>query len=85
MGLSGRAIGYYEAGERYPAPDTLNKIADFFNVSIDWLFGRTDIRTPVDIVADNSGVGYKIYFSDDDIIYSKDLFEFLQKKTRKKK
>jgi transcriptional regulator with XRE-family HTH domain len=34
LGLTGRAIGYYEAEERCPAPDTLNKIADFFNVSV---------------------------------------------------
>jgi transcriptional regulator with XRE-family HTH domain len=83
LGLTGRAIGYYEAEERCPAPDTLNKIADFFNVSIDWLFGRTDIRTPVNIIADGGKVRYAPCFDDDEVVSSKELYEFLEKKSRK--
>lgn len=42
FGLS--KIGYqnYEAGRGLPSFNILNAIADFFNVSIDYLFGRTD-------------------------------------------
>lgn len=83
LGLTGRAIGYYEAEERCPAPDTLNKIADFFNVSIDWLFGRTDIRTLVNIITDGDKVRYAPYFDDDEVVSSKELYEFLEKKSRK--
>lgn len=32
----------YEQGTREPNFDTLLKIANYFNVSIDYLFGRTD-------------------------------------------
>ncbi|WP_321822880.1 helix-turn-helix domain-containing protein [Pyramidobacter piscolens] len=32
----------YEGGTRTPTFDGLIQIADFFNVSIDWLVGRTD-------------------------------------------
>ncbi|AST57706.1 helix-turn-helix family protein [Thermoanaerobacterium thermosaccharolyticum] len=42
LGISDRAIGYYENEQRTPPPDILQKIADFFNVSVDYLLGRTD-------------------------------------------
>jgi len=32
----------YETGEREPNFETLNKLADFFNVSTDFLLGKTD-------------------------------------------
>lgn len=42
IGLSDRTIGMYEQGRREPDFNTLTKLADFFNVSIDYLLGRTD-------------------------------------------
>ena len=44
LNLSGRTIGNYESGKRMPALDTLIKLADFYEVSIDYLLGRTDNR-----------------------------------------
>ncbi|MGE5605241.1 MAG: helix-turn-helix domain-containing protein [Bacteroidota bacterium] len=44
LNLGGRTIGNYESGERLPALDTLVKLADFYEVSIDYLLGRTDNR-----------------------------------------
>lgn len=41
---SDRIIGFYETGERDMGTETLAKLADFFNVSIDYLLGKTDIR-----------------------------------------
>lgn len=41
IGISRSAIGMYESGERIPRPDDLEKIADFFNVDLDYLMGRT--------------------------------------------
>ena len=32
----------YEGGTRFPSPDTLVKIADTLDVSIDWLLGRDE-------------------------------------------
>ena len=32
----------YENGKREPDSETLSRIADFFNVSVDYLLGRTD-------------------------------------------
>ena len=35
-------ISRYETGERDPGIDELVKIADYFNVSVDYLIGRTE-------------------------------------------
>lgn len=44
LNLSFVTIGQYERGERQPDNDTLVKLADFFEVSIDYLLGRVDDR-----------------------------------------
>ena len=44
------SISGYESGNRSPDTDTLQRLADFFEVSTDYLLGRTDIPalTPQD-------------------------------------
>ena len=44
--ISDRAVGYYENGDREPDYSTLLKIADYFDVSIDYLLGASDIKKP---------------------------------------
>ena len=39
-GLSRTVISRYERGEREPTASSLEKIADFFGVSVDYLLGR---------------------------------------------
>ncbi len=39
-----RTVGFYETGERDMGTETLAKLSDYFNVSIDYLLGKTDIR-----------------------------------------
>ena len=41
-----RTYSRYERGERIIPPDVLCKIADFYNVSVDYLLERTDTKTP---------------------------------------
>lgn len=41
-GLSEIGIRSYEGRRRKPAYDVLMSLADFFNVSLDYLVGRTD-------------------------------------------
>ncbi|MCK8825363.1 helix-turn-helix domain-containing protein [Fuchsiella alkaliacetigena] len=48
LNLSGSTIGMYEAGKRKPDSDTLQKIASFFDVSVDYLLGRTNERKSAD-------------------------------------
>lgn len=42
LNMSQSTIALYETGDRKPDPDTINKIADFFDVSTDYLLGRSD-------------------------------------------
>lgn len=48
IGIGMQAYSYYEKEERDPSPVTLCKLADFFNVSIDELLGRTAIPSIFD-------------------------------------
>lgn len=41
-GLSLRAYQYYERGEREPTMSVLIALADYFDVSLDYLVGRSD-------------------------------------------
>lgn len=38
--LSKQTISSYENDGSFPNQDTLNKLADYFDVSVDWLLGR---------------------------------------------
>lgn len=42
IGASERGIQQYELGERKPTYDMLIALADYFNVSLDYLVGRSD-------------------------------------------
>ncbi|WP_324728750.1 helix-turn-helix domain-containing protein [Lysinibacillus fusiformis] len=48
--ISFSALGKYERNEHQPDFDTLEKLADYFDVSIDWLLARTDLRTYDELV-----------------------------------
>ena len=42
LGITTRQYQRFECGEQRPGYENLIKIADHFNVSLDWLTGRTD-------------------------------------------
>ena len=44
LGLNQNSVSRYENGERQADYDTLIKFADYFDVSIDYLLGRTNNR-----------------------------------------
>lgn len=44
LGVAGPSITKYERGERSPEPNTLGKILDFFDVSLDYMYGRSGER-----------------------------------------
>ena len=51
LNVAGNTIGQYECGKREPNLEILIKIADYFDVSIDYLVGRCDakIQTPTEL------------------------------------
>lgn len=52
-------IGKYETNERFPDKDTLVTLSKFFNVSIDYLLGLTDIREPAEELVKKGEVSIK--------------------------
>lgn len=42
--ISPSAIGMYEQGRRKPSYELLERISDYFNVDMDYLMGRSDVR-----------------------------------------
>ena len=44
LDISASAIGMYEVNSREPSDDIKTKIAEYFNVSIDYLLGVSDVR-----------------------------------------
>lgn len=53
IGVSRSAIGMYENGEREPDFETLEVIADFFNVDMNYLIGRSSYITTIAAHHDN--------------------------------
>ena len=46
LNIAVRMVNKYEAGEADPSSDVVTRMADVFNVSADYLLGRTDDPTP---------------------------------------
>lgn len=46
LGVSPQAINQYKNGESRPSLDNICKIADYYHVSVDYLLGRTEIKSP---------------------------------------
>ena len=45
LGMTRQGYSYYEKGLRAPDPATLQKLSQYFGVSIDYILGNTDVRT----------------------------------------
>lgn len=45
LGISRSTVGMYESGKRTPDLEDLEKFADFFNVDVDYLLGRSTQST----------------------------------------
>lgn len=42
LGISKATVAQWERGARLPSIEVAIQLADYFNVSLDWLFGRSD-------------------------------------------
>ncbi len=47
LGVTDANVSQWENGRNYPNQSVLEKIADYFDVSLDYLMGRTDIKKPI--------------------------------------
>ncbi len=53
LNISQYMVSAYETGRHQPTMDMLIELADFFNVSIDYLVGKSEIRYCADIFLNN--------------------------------
>lgn len=59
MGLSSSAsISQYENGDRIPSDDLKIKMATFFDVTLDYLMGKSDIKKHKEINIDDIDVAF---------------------------
>lgn len=53
LNISASAYGFYEQGKRTPDANIIKKLADYFNVSVDYLIGKTNIKESADDILNN--------------------------------
>ena len=53
-----QTISNYETGKRDMSPDTIVKLANYFEVTTDFLLGKSDIRNPEDKIKDEFTFAY---------------------------
>lgn len=56
LGLSPSSIGMYEQGRRKPSFELLEKISDYFNVDMDYLMGRSEIKNKYQLELENNSI-----------------------------
>lgn len=58
LGISNAAVGFYESGKRDMSTETVIKLAEYFNVSTDYLLGKSDIRNSEDKIKEEFEFAY---------------------------
>ncbi|MBV4420302.1 helix-turn-helix domain-containing protein [Clostridium tyrobutyricum] len=53
LSITYSALSKYETNVRFPDKETLKNIATYFKVSLDYLLGRTNIRTSADKISES--------------------------------
>lgn len=92
LGVSQELISRYELGYSFPQPNMLIKLSQYFNCSIDYLLGLTDISTPIKYLSNNYN-DYKNYefinkynqLSDEDKLHIDNYLSFLLSNYNNKK
>lgn len=95
LNVSYSAVSKYETNVRFPDKGTLIQLADFFDVSVDYLLCRSNIRETAEKILNSSGERFLVSASRDLYKAEEDLSpeameelakfrEFIQHKYRKK-
>lgn len=90
--LSASTIGMYETGQRTPDAETLERIADYFNTTVDFLLCRTDNRK--EIISDPTDAELEEFIQKSNVKFNgapldeddkEDILNFLKMVNRRKK
>lgn len=74
--------GKYELGKREPDVEMLQKLADIYSTSVDYLLGRTDIKDPIEtIAAHHDGDDW----TDEELAEIEEFKEFVRMKREQRK
>lgn len=57
LNVTVQTISNYETEKRDMTPNTILKLAEYFNVSTDYLLGKSEIRNPEQIDSDKINIG----------------------------
>lgn len=61
LGLSAGTVGNWESGIREPNFDTATKVADFFDVTVDYLLGNSDVRNPETTIPTDDDIKFALF------------------------
>lgn len=86
IGVAESTVSLYEQGKREPDNATLKKLADYFEVSVDYLLGREENKTvekksdknKIEIIA-RGGETFTYTVSDEDLQTAKNILEMIKK------
>jgi transcriptional regulator with XRE-family HTH domain len=69
IGISNVQLSRYESGDRNPDPELISKFADFYDVSTDYLHGRTDFPNNVqnEITTTNYDKDFEAFINDPEL------------------
>ena len=73
LNISKSAVSMYENGSREPDHETTELIADFFNVDIDYLVGRSDMTTK--FINPNSESTSSEYYNPESATLAQEMFD----------
>ena len=87
LGVRKSSVSNWENSVNYPNQETLNRIADYFNVSVDYLLGRTDSTSiKGENVKEQSSFQFAMYENEGSLTEEqKELLTNLAKELAKKK
>jgi transcriptional regulator with XRE-family HTH domain len=82
FGIGKSTVSMYENNKSVPDDELKTKIADYFDVSLDWLMGRSSIRNPYKCIGKAEKIKeseYKQILSNEDLKFIEKLLEKLKK------
>ncbi|GEQ18061.1 helix-turn-helix domain-containing protein [Clostridium butyricum] len=78
LSITASAYGYYEQGKRVPDSDTIKKLAEFYNVSLDYLIGNSDIKESADKIIEKETLNIPKEYKDKYKVTSRDKKQYLE-------
>jgi transcriptional regulator with XRE-family HTH domain len=84
LGVSESTVSLYESGHREPDFRTLKNMADYFNVTTDYLLERTDIENLYDDEGTVTGHDEREAFTEEELEEIENFKEYVISKRKKK-